>query len=159
MNLLLIFVVLNVLNVILQTAKSIATVKCGKTVAAVANAIAYGLYTVVIIYTVCELPLWQKVLIVAGANFIGVYVVKAIEKKLEKEKLWKVEMAISRKYDARFIYDEILENNIPCNFITLDDWTIFNCYCDTKKETAFCQKVCKEYDGKISAYESASLIQ
>ena len=111
MNLLLVFVVLNVLNVILQTAKSIATVKCGKTVAAVANAVAYGLYTVVIIYTVCELPLWQKVLIVAGANFIGVYVVKAIEKKLEKEKLWKVEMAIPAKYDDRFIYDELIENN------------------------------------------------
>ena len=52
MNLLILFIVLNIANVILQTAKSICTVKCGKLVAAIANAIAYGLYTVVIVYTV-----------------------------------------------------------------------------------------------------------
>ena len=94
MNLLILFVVLNVVNVILQTAKSIATLRCGKTVAALANAIAYGLYTVVIIYTNCELPLVAKVAVVAVTNLIGVYVVKWVEEKLNKEKLWKVEATV-----------------------------------------------------------------
>lgn len=157
MNLLILFIVLNIANVILQTAKSICTVKCGKTVAATANAIAYGLYTVVIIYTVCDLPLWEKIIVVAITNFIGVYVVKMVEQKLSKEKLWKVEMAIPGNKEKMFIIEEILDGGIAYNVQTLDDWYVFNCYCFTKEETAICQKICKKYDGKISAYESAPL--
>ena len=82
MKLFILFVVLNVINVVLQTAKSIATMRCGKTVAAVANAVAYSLYTVVIIYTNCELPLFAKVAVVGVTNLIGVYIVKAIEEKM-----------------------------------------------------------------------------
>ena len=54
-ELLIIFIALNIVNVIIQTVKSLATVKCGKTVAALVNAIAYGLYTVVVVYIVCDL--------------------------------------------------------------------------------------------------------
>ena len=42
-QLLIIFIVLNIVNVIIQTVKSIATIKCGKTAAAFVNAVAYGL--------------------------------------------------------------------------------------------------------------------
>ena len=56
-KLLILFIALNIVNVIIQTVKSLATVKCGKTVAAIVNAVAYGLYTVVVVYTVCDLPL------------------------------------------------------------------------------------------------------
>ena len=40
-TLLLTFIILNILNVIIHTVKSIATVKCGKTAAAIINAVAY----------------------------------------------------------------------------------------------------------------------
>ena len=75
-NLLIIFIILNILNVIIQTVKSLCTINGGKIVAAVANAIAYGFYTIVIIYMVCDLPLATKVVIVAICNFIGVFFVK-----------------------------------------------------------------------------------
>ena len=95
MNLIILFILLNIANVIIQTVKSIATIKCKKGVAALINAIAYGLYTVVVIYMVCELPLWFKVLVIAVANLIGVYVVKLIEEKSRKDKLWKVEATVN----------------------------------------------------------------
>ena len=159
MNLLVLFIILNVINVILQTTKSIATVKCGKTVAAIANAAAYGLYTIVIIYTVCDLPLWQKVLIVAGANFVGVFVVKWIEQKLEKEKLWKIEMAIPTKdFSHLKVLARLGTNKIPYSSFISGKYEIFNCYCMTKEQTAICQKLAKEFEGKISAYSSASLV-
>ena len=85
LNLLIIFIILNILNVIIQTVKSIATVKCGKAVAAITNAVAYGLYTVVVVYTMCDLPLTYKAIIVAVCNLIGVYVVKYFEEKSQKE--------------------------------------------------------------------------
>lgn len=159
MSLLFVFIILNVVNVVLQTAKSLATVKCGKLMAALANAVAYGLYTIVIVYTVCALPLWEKVLIVATANFIGVYIVKMVEQKLEKEKLWKVEMALPNTTNAEYIHVLLNDTkNIPNNYQTLGKWHIFNCYCYSKVDTAICQDVCKMYNGKISAYECAPLI-
>ena len=80
------FVILNIINVIIQTVKSLATVKCGKTVAAIVNAIAYGFYTIVVVYTLCDLPLMWKAGIVALCNLVGVYVVKLCEEKLEWKK-------------------------------------------------------------------------
>lgn len=158
MNLLLVFIILNVINVVLQTAKSICTVKCGKFMAAVANAAAYGLYTIVIIYTVCDLPLWQKVLIVAGANFVGVFVVKAIEQKLEKEKLWKVEMAIPIGVNPHYIHRILDQCGIGNNWQDIGNWHIYNCYCYRKSQTRVCQVVVKENNGKISAYTCAPLV-
>ena len=158
MNLLILFIVLNIANVILQTAKSICTVKCGKLVAAIANAVAYGLYTVVIVYTVCNLPLWEKILVVAVANFIGVYVVKMVEQKLEKEKLWKVELAVPvASHDAQDIHHTLELREIPNNWITLGSWNIFNCYCMTKHQTEICQSIAKDLHGKISAYQATPL--
>ena len=75
-ELLIVFIILNIVNVIIQTVKSIATIKCGKGMASVVNAIAYGLYTVVVVYTVCDLPLWLKVVVVGLCNLVGVFCVK-----------------------------------------------------------------------------------
>lgn len=159
MNLLIIFIALNIVNVILQTIKSIATVKCGKLGAALANAVAYGLYTIVIIYTVCDLPLWEKILIVASANFVGVYVVKIIEQKITKDKLWKVEMAIPYINNSEYIHVLLKDvHGIENNYNTLGKWHIFNCYCMTKEQTEKCKQIVTKYGGKISAYESKSLI-
>lgn len=51
MNLLLIFIIANLLNVSLSTAKSIITIKCG----AVLSALYYGFYTWVLVLTMCDL--------------------------------------------------------------------------------------------------------
>ena len=83
-KLLLLFVVLNIFNVILQTVKSIITIRCGKTASAIINAVAYGLYTIVTIYLLCDLPLSWKAGIVALCNFVGVWVVKYFEEKCVK---------------------------------------------------------------------------
>ena len=56
-ELLILFIVLNAINVVIQTIKSLCTINCGKTIAALVNALAYGFYTVVVIYMVCDLPL------------------------------------------------------------------------------------------------------
>ena len=93
-KLLLIFIALNIVNVIIQTVKSIATIKCGKTMAAVVNAIAYGFYTYIVILTMSDLPLFTKCIIVALCNLIGVYVVKLLEEKSRKDKLWLVKFTI-----------------------------------------------------------------
>ena len=157
MNFLMLFIVLNVANVIIQTIKSIATIKCGKTVASIVNAVAYGLYTYVVVFMNCDdLSLFARAVIVAVANLVGVWVVKYVEEKKAKDKLWKVELAVPcEKLD---IADRLLQDSeIPYNIMFVGDWVMFNAYCETKADTHKMSEVAKMVGGKISAYESKAV--
>lgn len=155
-NLLLLFIVLNILNVIIQTVKSICTVKCGKGVAALVNAVAYGLYTIVTIYMLCDLDLYLKAGIVALCNLVGVYVVKLIEEKSRKDKLWKVEATVKPEYAEKvgLMLDEL---EIPYNWIDIEKWYLFNIYCATQKESAIVKDIINKYDAKYFVTETKTL--
>lgn len=139
-NLFWIFCILNVCNVIISTGKSIITIRCNKWIASLANAIAYGLYTVVIVYTVCELDLWLKVLVVAVANLVGVFIVKNIEERSIKEKLWKVEATVrqakSDLLEQLLKNDDVMYNIIPVVSADKDEqYVLFNIFCHTRNES------------------------
>ena len=148
-----IFVILSFINVVLQTIKSLLTINGTKFVSAIANAIAYGLYTVVVIYTVCELPLWIKVVVTSITNFFGVYVSKWLVDKFSKDRLWKFEMAVSIDEEAETTKD-IEEAEIPYNVINIGKWAVYNCYCETQNASEKCVAIAKNHKAKISAYES-----
>lgn len=141
MNLLLIFIVLNIVNVILQTIKSIATIKCGKVVASVVNAIAFGLYTIVIVYTNCDLSLWAKVIVVALTNLIGVYVVKTIEEKIRKDKLWCVNATVKENHIVP-LQVRLNQDKLPYTMVKLenDNYYRFDIYCNTQTESTLAKK-------------------
>lgn len=153
-KLLVTFIILNIFNVIIQTVKSIATVKCGKSVAAVVNAVAYGLYTIVTVYMLCDLDLWLKALIVALCNLIGVFVVKFFEEKARKDKLWKVEATIPTKYTNAVDFDL---KDVPHNYINIGDYTIFNFYCATQADSLKVKNIINQYEAKYFVSESKSL--
>jgi uncharacterized protein YebE (UPF0316 family) len=156
MDLLITFIILNILNVIIQTVKSIATIKCGKLIAASINAIAYGLYTIVTVYMLCELDLWLKAVIVALCNLVGVYVVKLIEEKARKDKLWKVEATISK---AEFETNKELLNlfKVPHNYIDIEKYVILNFYCATSKQSETVKSLLSEMNAKYFVTESKVL--
>lgn len=156
---LIIFIVLTILNVVIQTIKSIATIKCGKVVASLVNAVAYGLYTYVIFFTSADgIDLHTKALITAFANLIGVYVVKYFEEKARKDKLWKVEATFPHK--ENFIHNlkvwaEI--NHIALNYIDIDKYYVVNFYCPTQKESIIVKEFVDKFNGKYFVSESKSL--
>jgi hypothetical protein len=156
MELLLIFIALNIVNVILQTVKSLATVKCGKVAAAIVNAVAYGLYTIVLVYTMCDLPLMWKASIVALCNFIGVYVVKLIEEKARKDKLWKVEMTLPPEH-AEKVHAMLQLVGVPHNYINIEKYVLFNCYCATQAESARVRTIANDFEAKYFVSESKTL--
>ena len=156
MNLLITFTVLNIINVVLQTIKSIATFKCGKTMAAIINAVAYGLYTIVLVYTVCDLPLMLKAAIVAICNFVGVWIVKYGEEKARKDKLWKNEVTIPSSQAEQMLADcEYYE--LTYNYVDIQKYYLFNFYCPTQKDSANVKKLLKSYDAKYFVVESKTL--
>ena len=156
-KLLIIFIVLNIFNVIIQTVKSIATVKCGKGAAALINAVAYGLYTIVTVYLLCDLDLWLKAVIVAVCNLIGVYVVKLFEEKARKDKLWKVEATVTPQYVGK-VQEDLTEMNISHNcFKTSGEHRIFNIFCSTQKESAIVKEILNKYNAKYFVSETKNL--
>ena len=157
MKLLIIFIVLNIANVIIQTVKSIATIKCGKAVAALVNAIAYGLYTVVTVYMMCELNLGLKALIVALCNLVGVFVVKLIEEKTRKDRLWKVEATVLRGHTTA-LHCNLVDADIPHNYLeNVGKYTLFNIFCATQKQSAKAKEIMAKYEAKYFVTESKIL--
>lgn len=156
LNLLLFFIILNVVNVVLQTAKSLFTNKGNKWSAAISNAVAYGVYTVLLVYMTCELTLWAKVFIVGGCNLVGVFLVKFIEEKMQKDKLWKIELTVRRE-DGEVLARQLKKAGISLNWTTLDKWALFNCYCPTKKESHIVRETAKKYNAKFFANEAKIL--
>ena len=157
MKLLLTFIILNVLNVIIQTVKSIVTIKSGKVVASLVNGIAYGLYTIVTVYMLCELPLLWKALIVALCNLVGVFFVKLVEEKTRKDKLWKVETSVLNGY-KKDICALLVKADIPFNYIEgIGKYTLFNIFCSTQAQSSAVKEILKTYRVKYFVTESKVL--
>lgn len=160
MNAILLFIFVTIINVVLNTIRSITTIKCGKWVSATANAVCYGFYPLIVMLTAKDMvTIIANMIITAIVNFICVWLIKLVEEKARKDKLWKIEMAIPISYSPLRPVDQLLEKkNIPFNKIEFENWYVYNCYCTTQQESAECVKIVKEYGGKISAYESQNLL-
>lgn len=157
MEVLILFAVATAINVILSTVKSLLTIKAGKTVAALANAITYGFYTWVIILTnVDGISLWVKMGITALCNFVGVFIVKLIEEKARKEKLWKVEATIS-KTDFEQNKELLDLFKVPHNYIDIEKYVILNFYCADKKQSEIVKGLLDEMNAKYFVAESKVL--
>lgn len=157
MNLLIVFILANIINVIIQTIKSICTIKCGKGIASLVNALAYGFYTYIVILMIADLPLVTKCLIVGLCNLIGVYIVKWAEERARKDKVWKVELTV-RNEEAQKLHEDFERFNIPHNYIpNVGKWTIFNVYCATQKESHFTKEVANRAHAKYFVTETKEL--
>ena len=156
MNAILIFAIATIVNVTLSTIRSLCTIKGGKWLSAISNAVCYGFYPLIVMLTAKgTVDFIINMIITAVANFVCVWIIKFIEEKARKDKLWKVEIAVAKCYMNEV---EVNLQTIPHNCIDTGSWIMFNCYCSCQRDTAFVVDVAKRYNGKISAYESKSLI-
>lgn len=156
MNTLIIFSLLTICNVVLSTIKSIVTIKCGKTAASLISAGYYGFYNIVLIYTVSDFPLYQKVLVTFFCNLIGVYTVKFFEEKLRKDKLWKVEATIPKE-KANDLLAEAVKKDLSFNYVDIQKYILFNFYCPTQKDSIKIKKLLNKYNAKYFVAESKNL--
>lgn len=152
-----VFLALNVVNVVIQTVKSIVTVNGSKMSAAVINAVTFFIYTFCVVYMNADgLGLVWKALIIGVINFVGVYVVKLIEEKSRKDKLWKVEATVSREV-ALDLVRKLKANDLPYNYVDIEKYYLFNVYCATQAQSAKVKEVLDSYNAKYFVSESKTL--
>ena len=144
------FFIISLINVILSSAKSICTVRYGRGINVFMNVISYSFYVIVVKQT-ADLPLVVTVISTAAANALGVWLSYAILDRIQKDKLWKVEVIIPNSFTEK-LHLEL--KNIPHNYVELGPNTLFNFYCETKVDTSNVIKHCKEYKGKFFATEN-----
>lgn len=155
-NLILIFTALTIVNVVFSTIKSIITIKGGAFSASLISALYYGYYNIVLIYTVADFPLWQKVIVTFGCNLVGVFAVKYAEEKARKDKLWRVESTI--KPDKKEVFEAYCkEHDIPYNYVNIEKYILFNFYCATQQESGKVKKLLDAHDAKYFVNESKNL--
>ena len=157
MTFLLVFIVLSIVNVIFSTFRSIITIKGTPLTASLVSGGYFAFYNVMLIYTVADFPMWQKCVITFFCNVFGVAIVKAIEKKMQKDKLWKVEATVQKCYAEELHY--ALKNvGLPHNYIeNIGQYAVFNIYCATQKESLEAKHYLDRYKAKYFVSESKTL--
>lgn len=155
MHPILIFAIATIINVTLSTIRSLCTINGDKWLSAVTNAVCYGFYPLIVMLTAKDtVSIVVNMAITAVANFICVWLIKYVEEKARKDKLWRIDLAIPHD-ETEFVHRRLA--NIPHNYVECGAWTMFNCYCATQAESAEVKQLGITLGGKYSAYESKQL--
>lgn len=85
-----VFTVCQLINVALNTAKTIIMHKEEKVSSAVINAVTYGFYAIIVVMTASALPLWITIVISALTNLFGVYGSMWLLDRFKKDSLWEI---------------------------------------------------------------------
>ena len=156
-----IFVVLNFINVLVNTARSLLTIKGGKWIASVMNAVCYGYYTIIIVITATyEMPLLIKCIAVAVVNFVGVFTIKYYKEKMQRDKMWiyhtTAKICTNKLYSViqllkeaniKLVYNTVVENEL---------YTI-QIFSNTQKESEMIKAILENYNIKYYAIESKEI--
>lgn len=156
MNFLVTFILLSIINVIFSTVRSITTIKSGKTLASLISGGYFAFYNVMLVYTVADFPMWQKCIITFFCNVVGVWLVKFIEEKARKDKLWKVEVTVSQK-DADTLKRQAEFHDLSFNYVDINKWVLFNFYCATQADSLLVKEMLADYDCKYFVSETKIL--
>ena len=156
---LIVFTILTTINVVLNTARVIITVKGGVFLSSIISALAFGFYTIMTVVIVSSpLDNWVKGLITAIVNFVGTYFVKWVEMKVRKDRLWMVDVVLTgpQIYAAKSYLDpwKIQYIEIP---ISNSNSSQFHIYSKTQDESRHIKELLEGYNAKYVVLESKSL--
>ena len=154
---LMVFVGLSIVNVVFSTIRSIVTINGSKAMASLISGGYFAFYNVMMIYTVADFPMWQKCLITFVCNVVGVWLVKWGEEKSRKDKLWEVRGTLTTPINCVAVCKDLDEANIPYNYIDVNKYIIFNCYCATQADSVKVKKILNDWEMKYFVAESKTL--
>lgn len=110
MKIILVFILVQLASVIASTAKTIITVNGGKMSAALINACNAGIATLITFLTAnADFSSTMKVAIAVLVTFAGVWVVKYVEEKKEKERLWIYTCTINENIELIYKLETLLK--------------------------------------------------
>lgn len=157
MDFVIIFIALSIVNVIFSTIRSLTTIKSGKWVASLISGGYFAFYNIMLIYTVMDFPMWQKCVITFGCNVVGVYIVKWIEEKMRKDKLWKIDCTVY-SVERENMEKALNAEAIPYCYNENGKHTMFTMFCATQAESAKVAEIVRHFHGKYFVSENSGTL-
>ena len=149
------FIILQVINVILSTIKSIVMIKGSKWGAIIANTIYFGVYTAVLKQISAIDNLLVLVIITMLANFFGTWIGIVITDKLRKADLWIIKTVIRIGYVKE--YKKAL-NDVGIKYIsyqtTWDEYTAIDIFSESRTQSKKIKEILLKFKAKYSIYKS-----
>ena len=150
------FVVCQLINVGLNTAKTIIMHKEEKVSSSIINAITYGFYAIIVVMTASALPLWITIVITFITNLIGVYGSMWLLDKWKKDSLWEIVATVKFDKDTLNRLTVFLKAN-QISFNMVDTWdkseTIFHIYSKGQEQSALIKKNLDRENAKYIVHE------
>ena len=150
------FIILQIVNVILSTIKSIVLSKGYKWGTIISNTIYFGIYTAVLKQLALIDDMFLLVVITMIANFFGTWVGFDILERIRKADLWIVKTVV--KIDRIKDYKAAL-NEAGIKYIsyqtTWDECTAVDIFSESLDESKIIKKILEQFDAKYSVYVSS----
>ena len=150
------FIILQIVNVILSTIKSIVLSKGYKWGTIISNTIYFGIYTAVLKQLALIDDMFLLVVITMIANFFGTWVGFDILERIRKADLWIVKTVV--KIDRIKDYKAAL-NEAGIKYIsyqtTWDECTAVDIFSESRDESKIIKKILEQFDAKYSVYVSS----
>ena len=151
-----VFIICQLINVALNTAKTIIMHKEEKISSSIINAITYGFYAIIVVMTASALDLWITILITAITNLIGVYGSMWLLERFKKDSLWEITATIDREH-----LEEIREYlnicKIPHNYNLIDNYEntkiVFRIYSENQKQSIETKYILDKCNAKYIVHE------
>lgn len=146
------FFVLNLINVVLGTMRSILTVKSTPFVSMVINTVSYTFYSGIV-----KLVSGQDMVVVlittALTNIIGVYIARFILDKCKKDKLWRITATIPNSIDSGMITEKLKIKDIKSVVYVGEGVKLIDIYSKTQGESIVVKEILEPLKVKYSVVE------
>ena len=152
------FVILNLINVILGTMRSILTVKASPTVAMLINTISYTFYAGIV-----KMTSGQSMAIVlittAFTNIIGVYIAKWLVSLKHKDKLWVVDVT-TQKFNRYNLANDLSIFKIQFSVFNINNSNLvnFRIYSYTQLDSKRIKRILDRYNVKYNITETKGVL-
>lgn len=147
------FISIQMLNVIISTIKSILTVNGSKLTASIINAVSYT-FANIVTKMLTEQPFEIIILTTFITNMIGVYAAKWLLEKTKKERLWTI-MATLRGNNKETIETALQKRSIQYTLIPAENDRWFaNIFSHSKAESAMVREILQEHNIKHTIVEN-----
>lgn len=151
-NVIVVFCICSLVNVILSTLKTLIMVNAGRNSSIAINAICYGFYTLVV-KQLTSVDYVTAVVVTILANVVGVWISYKIMDLFKKDKLWRITVTLKNKKAL----DECMKNLEKYNigFTPIEKTNSIDIYSYNQKESAIIKNILGNYDYKYFIQEMA----
>ena len=151
-NVVILFCICSLVNVILSTLKTLIMVYAGRGSAIIINAVCYGFYTLVV-KQLTAVDYVTAVVVTIVANIIGVWISYKIMDMFKKDKVWRITATLKNQKE----YQECIENLKKYNigFTQIERTNSVDIYSYNQKESAIIRNILSNYKHKYFIQEMA----